>query len=627
MSSIGDAFSGTTSGTTDTSGLDVNSMFGNLPNNAFDATGGGDVSNLGGGGFNSFSDLANALSGGGYGGSPNAAQSIAMTPPSAAATSGGDPTGAASGTQSATSPGSQPAQPQGGGGGQQNQQQGQHAPPQAVDQLRTLLKQLAGAKPQGPTGMMQRAGAIPTPPALPTLSAGQTGPQSTGSFYGTPVQPMAPLDAAASIPAQVAGSQPAGASLEQGGTPPPAGTEPGGSRDIPADTSVNRDTQGNPVTAAGTPAAQTPTPSPRPTGDQTASTTGGAPTPKTDDQGRQITVQKPVARAQPPQTADLPTRVPHPDQTKLPTHKGGPEPAPTPYPATTQIQRDIAGVSTGSPTALADLAHAAMALAPLIGMFMGGGRRGHFRRGGFQGMRGFRPFGARGGFHYGGARPWPYHHPIHGWDMHHMHPGGGWLPMSPQDGASFGLNPQQDPNAPDPNNPPKETGTPNVNAGGDGGSTDAGGIAHSDNPLVAALLGMESGGKNIVSQTDKDDAGRTLAQGGDPNQISQGYFQIRPSTWRKYAQQAGVNPNILPRQASYADQWKVASVIPFGQWGGRTKFALERRFGALDQHATLGQVASRFGGTNVAQAPRTVAPKHSPPNTVPVTSQPMVAGQ
>ena len=273
------------------------------------------------------------------------------------------------------------------------------------------------------------------------------------------------------MPGETGAQSPQGAPPLEGGIPNLPGVTPGQTGpQSPQGADPGRpavDAQGNPVTAAGTPAAQTPLPPARPGAQptQTADAGGGG--------GRDITVRNNVGKRQIPD-ADLPTRVP-PGSAALPTKKPGASPAPTPQgPATSSIMRDISGVSTGSPTALADLAQAAKVIAPLIplfaGLFGGGGRRGRF--GGFHGGRfthGFGGFGhLHGGQHPMGRGAWPYHHPQFGWHMHGRPPGPGWRPLHPTDaqgivGGGMGggqdpNNPNQDPNAPDPNAPPKETG-------------------------------------------------------------------------------------------------------------------------------------------------------------------------
>jgi hypothetical protein len=453
MSNVGDALSGggsSASGVNDQTFADA-TLGDQMQGGTGDFTGG----DAGGGPteFNQFSDVANALSSGTpAGASPTVAQSAAMNPPGAVAQTGGDPVGAASGTQSSTDPGSSPTgqnQPQQTGQSKNQPDQNQYAPKSATDQLRALLKQLSG-KPTGPTGPTVPA-APSAPFALPTLARGQTGPQSPrmplpnvdagetgaqspGSFYGTPLQPSG-----GSPVSQVAGAPAADARIA-----PNAATQPSAAVSPPS----------------AAPAA------------------GG---------GRDITVRKAAPQAMPfpqnepgevaPGGPALPTRKP----TQPPQAPPQPEPAasePTeteegPAPAAPRLLQDISGASLGSPTALRDLAQAAQIILPLIGMFMGGGGRRGGHRGGFQGMRGFRPFGAPGGFR--GGHPgafghpswrgsWPYHHPMHGWDMHHQHPGGGWLPLNPAELQGLGGGQQggqpgaQDPNAPDPDRPPKETG-------------------------------------------------------------------------------------------------------------------------------------------------------------------------
>jgi hypothetical protein len=246
------------------------------------------------------------------------------------------------------------------------------------------------------------------------VDAGETGAQSPGSFYGTPYQPKPPT----------AVSQVAGAPQGEARTSPDAATQP--SRDITV----------QPKATQAMPAPQ----------NEPGEVAPGGPALPTHKPTQPPEVEQPAETAEPPQAA----------------------PQPTPPPP--RILQDIAGVSTGRPTGLAELAQVAMAILPLIGMLGGGGGRG--RRGGFRGGRfthgigGFRG----GGFHPGAhGHPswrgaWPYHHPRFGWDMHHNHPGGGWLPLNPADMQGLtggqqgqGQN-QQDPNALDPDRPPKETG-------------------------------------------------------------------------------------------------------------------------------------------------------------------------
>lgn len=624
MSDVGNALSG---GGSDASGVsDSTFSDATLGDQIMGGTGnftGSDISpsDAGGGGFQNFSNLATALSGGsgGVGASPAAAQAASMAPaPSAAAASGGDPVGAASGTQSSTTPGStSPAdqnQQQQSGQNKNQQDQNQYAPKSATDQLRTLLKALSG-KPTGPSGPTVPA-APAAPFALPTLARGQTGAQSPqmplpGVSPGETgdQSPQAPATQAPGIADQLLGAQPAGARL------PPVPS---------AKAAIGASPQNDML--------------------------GGTPRGVGEGGGRDITVQKAAPQAMPfPQNE--PGEV-APGGPALPTHKPTQPPqadepsttveeprqaAPQPTPPPPRLLQDITGASTGAPIPLAELAQVAMALLPLIGMF--GGRRGG--RGGFQGMRGFRPFGAPGGFHPGGrfGHPawrgaWPYHHPMHGWDMHHQHPGGGWLPLNPAELQGLGGGQQggqpgaQDPNAPDPNRPPKETG-------GDA-------LPPDKTPTTGAIPGVSA--KDVDAYTrqaaskwgiDPDVASRVLAQESSYGQAKEpgdngtsfGPFQLHfapdgkamgdqfqrdtglnprdPSTWKAqidYAMKKAADPSgkgWLPWQTTMKK-------LGMNQWSGittRDKFAGQPR-------------------TNIQPAWAAAAPTP----TLPITSQPMVAG-
>jgi len=576
-----------------------------------------------GGGFQNFSDLANALSGGGVGAaSPTAAQSIAMSPPSAAAATGGDPVGAASGTQSSTTPGSSPAdqnQQQQTGQTKNQQDQNQYAPKSATDQLKALLKQLSG-KPTGPTGPTVPA-APAAPFALPTLApgqtgaqspqgrlpnqggianlpnvdAGETGAQSPGSFYGTPLQPSPP-----SPVSQVAGAPPAEARV-----PPNAASAPTASP------------EGRQITVQPKAGER----------GQTQAAPQGMPAPQ-NEPGE-------VAPGGPA----LPTRKPtQPPEAEQPATAASPAAAPpTGAGATPRILQDISGASTGSPTALADLAQAARIIAPMLpmlaGLFGGGGRG---RRGGFHGGRfthgvgGFHPGGRFGHPAWRGA--WPYHHPMHGWDMHHQHPGGGWLPLNPAElggmgGGQGGQPGAQDPTAPDPNRPPKETGgdaqppdkTPTSGAIPGVGAKDVDDYTRQEaskwgiDPNVASkFLGQESSygqakrpGDNGTSfgpfQLHFAADGRAM---GDDFRRDTGLDPRDPSTWKA--------------QIDYA--MKRAAMGGWGPWTTTmNKLGLNQWSGITTNRRFAGQPRTNQQPSNVVKAA-------SIPTSLPPSSQPMVAG-
>jgi hypothetical protein len=336
----------------------------------------------------------------------------------------------------------------------------------------------------------------------------------------------------------------------------------------------------------------------------------------------------------------LPTRKPtQPPEAEQPATAASPAAAPpTGAGATPRILQDISGASTGSPTALADLAQAARIILPLVGMFMGGGRGR--RGGGFHGGRfthgvgGFRG----GGFHPGGrfGHPawrgaWPYHHPMHGWDMHHQHPGGGWLPLNPAEMGNMGGGQQggqpgaQDPNAPDPDKPPKETGA-------EVGPPDQVGASGAI-PNVSAKM-VDDYTRQAASKwgIDPDTASRVLAQEssygqakkpGD-NGTSFGPFQLHfaqdgKAMGDQFQHDTGLNPrdpSTWKAQIDYAMKqaaqggWKpwttTMNKLGMGQWSGittRDKFAGQPR-------------------TNIEPAWAAAAPTP----TLPLTSQPMVAG-
>ena len=136
-------------------------------------------------------------------------------------------------------------------------------------------------------------------------------------------------------------------------------------------------------------------------------------------------------------------------------------------------------------------------------------------------------------------------------------------------------------------------------------------------PFMAALAVIESNDQNIVSRVDSDSKGKTLAQGGNPDEISQGHYQINPGTWRRYAKQAGVDPAqySTPMKAPKEVQAAVASVIPLSAFGPRTQKLLRDQFGNLDSNQTIGALA---GARAAPSAPGTAAaPPKAPPGQAP----------
>jgi hypothetical protein len=156
-------------------------------------------------------------------------------------------------------------------------------------------------------------------------------------------------------------------------------------------------------------------------------------------------------------------------------------------------------------------------------------------------------------------------------------------------------------------------GMPGSLLGGGGSNTSIGAAGTTSGTFFDALAKIESDDQNIVSRVDKDSKGRTLAQGGNPDEISQGHYQINPDTWRRYAKQAGVDPSQFPNpmKAPKEVQAQVASVIPLSAFGPRTQKLLRDQFGDLDTSKTIGALA---GARAAPSAPGTAT---APPKAAP----------
>jgi hypothetical protein len=108
--------------------------------------------------------------------------------------------------------------------------------------------------------------------------------------------------------------------------------------------------------------------------------------------------------------------------------------------------------------------------------------------------------------------------------------------------------------------------------------------------FMDALAKIESGNRNIPSQTDPDYAGQ-------PGSKSQGFFQINTPTWRQFAANvpgAAQYPNAMaaPREV----QAQVASAIPAARFGPRTQQMLQQQYGTFDLHKTVGELNAQFQG-------------------------------
>jgi hypothetical protein len=509
-------------------------------------------------------------------GTQAATQSMTPAADVAGTPSGSDPSANIGGTQSGGAP--PPNAPQ-----NQQQQTTPAAAKQPPSPLAQIAKALGGAfgigsKPSagGPTG--------PTPQQAPG-AGGQAGQQALANLLPTMPTPA-----------------------ETGELPPTADNIPPNQRNMPAP----QNEQGE--TAVGSDQA---TPQPQ-------IALGGGPG-NASEVPTGTPAQPPAAAAKPaPAPAAAPATA-APPTVALPTKKGPQAPATPEAPpgppqgvsgppeGMSEILRDILGLALGSPTLL-----------PMLAQMMGG--RGH-GRGGIPpwAMHGMTPFmrgrgRGFGGFRGGFLRPGYYPRRQGGWGFHPggYHPGwGSWAPgqrgNQPMAFAGGGQNGQggdgqsggvqtsantQSGGAPD-------AGAYQPGAGADQAYQSSG---LGSNPLINTLVGQESaGGQNIVSRTDKDSQGRTLAQGGNPNEISQGYFQIQNhpgGTWTTYGRQAGVDlaKYPTPRSAPIDVQWKVAQLIPISAWGHDTQVAMQRRGFRYNPNTPLGQVAAQYGGTQTQVA-------------------------
>jgi hypothetical protein len=99
-------------------------------------------------------------------------------------------------------------------------------------------------------------------------------------------------------------------------------------------------------------------------------------------------------------------------------------------------------------------------------------------------------------------------------------------------------------------------------------------------PVLNALFGNESGGRNVVNKDKTTSSGQ-----------AQGFFQITTGTWAEFAAQAGVDTGKYPTaiEAPYEVQAQVASIIPLRRWDPTTIAAMQHAGAKLDLNKTLGQ--------------------------------------
>jgi hypothetical protein len=99
--------------------------------------------------------------------------------------------------------------------------------------------------------------------------------------------------------------------------------------------------------------------------------------------------------------------------------------------------------------------------------------------------------------------------------------------------------------------------------------------------LLGALLGNESGGRNIANTTQGTSSGQ-----------AQGYFQITTGTWNDFG---GTKYAPTPLQATYAQQAEIASKIPLKRWDESTVAKMRATGKPIDPNKTLGENLAAVG--------------------------------
>jgi hypothetical protein len=206
--------------------------------------------------------------------------------------------------------------------------------------------------------------------------------------------------------------------------------------------------------------------------------------------------------------------------------------------------------------------------------------------------------------------------------------------VGPQDQQGQPGQQQGQPNAQglDPTQVPPETGTAGGGTGGARGTGGTGGPRGlggtpssgpwSNSPFLSTIVGTESGGDN-----------NAVGDGG----LAHGVYQFHDPTWQKYAKNVpGASQYSRASQASPELQQAVALTTPITEWGDNTKRALHAKFGAFDEHMTIGQLNDKFGGgvnsiygqqwTNKQPSWATKGQPlwAQPEATLPITSKPVV---
>ena len=120
--------------------------------------------------------------------------------------------------------------------------------------------------------------------------------------------------------------------------------------------------------------------------------------------------------------------------------------------------------------------------------------------------------------------------------------------------------------------------------------------------ILATIMRVESGGKNIPQSLGTRDVNNNYGQGGgDP---AQGFYQITNGTWAEHGGDKTGHKSAL--DAPYATQLQIAQNIPVARWGPATQEALKAAGYAPQPGETLGQMLQRYQEDAAATRPEDV---------------------
>lgn len=149
--------------------------------------------------------------------------------------------------------------------------------------------------------------------------------------------------------------------------------------------------------------------------------------------------------------------------------------------------------------------------------------------------------------------------------------------------------------------------------GDQGGGTGGAGAAGGNQFLNAVMKYESASGTALISRVDTDSHGLTLAQGGNPDEISQGLFHIQNhpgGTWTQALKNIGlsIKDYPTPRGAPPDIQIKAASTIPYSAWGKQTREEIARDLNIpVNFSGKFGDLVNRYGGASAADQPSKAA--------------------